>query len=258
MLLFEKRIFMKKIITLFLILLSTVTYSQDGVSIMIDGETTELSGGTYTISAPSLAVFDILFNVFNTTGVAHQWRVTREKISVPQGWADGLCWGHSTDQFGGTCFTSGQMNTNPWTTPSSVSVLFTINDGESGKMKSSINPDDFTSGTAHYRYYISDDGINYTDSVDLIVDFTAAVKPQKELLSASIGPNPAADYIYINLSGAESATIKMIDIVGNIILKETISATKKLDVSNLNSGVYIINFEVSGAKTFSRKVIVRH
>jgi hypothetical protein len=50
----------------------------------------------------------------------------------------------------------------------------------------------------------------------------------------------------------------MSDILGNLILKETIYSTKKIDVSDIKSGVYILSFEGSGIKSFSRKVIVRH
>ena len=249
---------MKKLVLfLFLSLIGGLS-AQDGISIMIDGQATELSGGVYTVVATSNLSFDVPFDVFNTTGQSHQWRVTRKKISVGAGWTDGLCWGHGTDPFGGTCFSSGQMNTNPWTTPGSVGVLFTINDGEYGKMKASIDPEDLNSVTSHYRYYISDDGINYADSVDLVVEFTAAIKPVKEPVSVTIVPNPASDYINITLNGAETVTMKMVDVLGNLILKETVSSNKKIDVTDIKSGVYIISFEGAGVKSFNRKVIIRH
>ncbi len=249
---------MKKLVLLLFLSLIGGLSAQDGISIMIDGQATELSGEVYTVVATSNLSFDVPFDVFNTTGQSHQWRVTRKKISVGAGWTDGLCWGHGTDPFGGTCFSSGQMNTNPWTTPGSVGVLFTINDGEYGKMKASIDPEDLNSVTSHYRYYISDDGINYADSVDLVVEFTAAIKPVKEPVSVTIVPNPASDYINITLNGAETVTMKMVDVLGNLILKETVSSNKKIDVTDIKSGVYIISFEGAGVKSFNRKVIIRH
>jgi len=125
-------------------------------------------------------------------------------------------------------------------------------------MKASIDPEDLNSVTSHYRYYISDDGINYSDSVDLIVEFTAAIKPVKEPVSVTIVPNPASDYINITLNGAETVTMKMVDVLGNLIFKETVSSNKKIDVTDIKSGVYIISFEGIGVKSFSRKVIIRH
>ena len=52
--------------------------------------------------------------------------------------------------------------------------------------------------------------------------------------------------------------IKITDVLGNVILKEVIASSKKLDVTELKSGVYFIVFEGNGVKSFSRKVIIRH
>jgi hypothetical protein len=241
-----------------LIIASANLFAQDGIIISLEGQTADISGGTHTMTAPGNTVFDVPFHVENQTGQAHQWVVTRYKINVPSGWADGLCWGHSTDQFGGTCYSSAQMNGNPWTSSASQSVLFTINNGEYGKMKPQINPDDFTSGQAHYRYYVSDPGSGYSDSVDLVVDFTASLTQIKDPVSVSIVPNPASDYIQISMTGIESASLKMVDVFGSTVLKENIGSSKKLNVSDFNSGIYFLVFDVPGRKSFTRKVIIRN
>jgi len=247
---------MKLYIFISLIFFSLSSFAQNGISIMIDGQTTELSGGTYTMTAPSMTTFDVPFDIYNNTGLTRNWRITRTRLSVPTGWTDAFCWGHATDPFGGTCYSSGQMATNPWTTP--ASALFPIGDGEYGKLKVAIDPDDFVSGTAHYRYYVSSDGINFVDSVDLIIEFIAAVKPLKDVASVTIAPNPTSDYLNITLSGAETASMKMVDVLGNVIFKENINSNKKLDVSEFKSGVYFITFEGQNFKPFNRKVIIRH
>lgn len=252
---------MKKItyVTIFILIFATTKiFAQDGIIITVEGQTTDISGGTHTMTAPSNQVFDVPFHVENQTGQSHQWVVTRYKVNVPTGWADGLCWGHGTDPFGGTCYSSSQMNGNPWSSPASQSVLFTINNGEYGKMKPQINPDDFTSGTAHYRYYVSDPGSGYSDSVDLVVDFTASLTQIKDPVSVSIVPNPASDYIQISMTGIESASLKMVDVFGSTVLKENIGSTKKLNVSDFNSGIYFLVFDVPGRKSFTRKVIIRN
>jgi hypothetical protein len=236
----------------------SVIAQQDGIVITFEGQTTDVSGGTYTMTAPSNQVFDVPFHVENNTGQSHQWVITRFKVNVPSGWADGLCWGHGTDPFGGTCFSSTQMNANPWSTPASQSVLFTINNGEYGKLKPQINPDDFTSGQAHYRYYISDPGSGYSDSVDLVVDFTASIKPVKEEITISIVPNPASDYISITANGMENASLKMVDVLGNIVYRDVISNSKTIVTSNFKTGVYFVTLEQPGIKPVSRKIIIRH
>jgi len=250
---------MKKILLSIGFLASFMTYAQDGIIITLEGQTTDISGQTHTMTAPSNAMFDVPFHVENQTGETHQWVVTRYRVNVPTGWADGLCWGHSTDQFGGICYTSTQMNTNPWTTSSNPNFLFSVLNGQYGKMKPQINPDDFTSGQAHYRYYISDAGVQaYSDSVDLIVDFTASLNQMKDPVSVSIVPNPATDYIQISMTGIESASMRMIDVFGSTVHKETIGSTKKLNVSDFNSGIYFLVFDVPGRKSFTRKVIIRN
>ena len=242
----------------FLTIAASSIFAQDGIVITLEGSSTNISGGTHTMTAPNNQVFDVPFHVENQTGQSHEWVITRYKINVPTGWADGLCWGHGTDPFGGTCYSSTQMNGNPWTSPASQSVIFTINNGEYGKMKPQINPDDLTSGQAHYRYYISEAGSGYADSVDLIIDYTASLNQIKDPVSVSIVPNPASDYIQISMTGIESAALKMVDVFGSTVLKENIGATKKLNVSDFNSGIYFLVFDVPGRKPFTRKVIIRN
>lgn len=249
---------MKNLLYSFLFLCGVSAFAQDGIVITFEGQTTDISGQTHTMTAPSNAVFDVPFHVENNTGQSHQWVVTRYKVNVPNGWADGLCWGHGTDPFGGTCFSSTQMNGNPWSTPASQSVLFTINDGEYGKLKPQINPEDFTSGQAHYRYYISDPGSLYSDSVDLIVDFTASIKPIKDDITISIVPNPASDYISITANGMDNASLKMVDVLGNVVYKDGMSNTKTIVTSNFKTGVYFVTIEQAGIKPVSRKIIIRH
>lgn len=233
--------------------------AQDNIEIYVTGQSTDISGGTHNVVAPDLNSFDVSFDVHNNTGTTYQWRITRVRMDIPIGWKDGLCWGHATDPFGGTCYSSEQMAGDSWTSPGTANVLFDIADGEYGKMKASIDPDDYVSGTAHYRYYITQDGVENMDSVDLIVDFTASIKEVKEEVSVSIAPNPATDYININLTSIDNASVKIVDVLGNVVFKETaIGSTKKIDLTNFKNGVYFVIIESSGLKPITRKVVIRH
>ena len=250
---------MKALFLSLLCTLSVASLAQNNIVILLDGQTNDISGQTHTVIAPSSASFDIPFDVINNTGSAAQWRITRKQLSVPTGWTDALCWGHSTDPFGGTCYSSSQMNTNPWTSPGSQSVLFTIKDGEYGKMKISIDPEDNTFGQAHYRFYITPNGLTMLDSVDLVVDYIASTKPTlKEELSITVAPNPSTEYVNIQFSGADQLHLKMVDALGNVITREVLTSNRKINVSDLNSGVYFLVFEASGSKSITRKLVVRH
>ena len=253
---FAIRLIMKYFYSILFVFVSLQLFAQ--ITINYDGQTEDISGQTYTMVAPSYQSFDVPFVVNNNTGQTHRWRITRLKIDVPTGWKDGLCWGHATDPFGGTCYSSNQMASNPWTSGATQSVLFDINDGEHGKMKATIDPDDWTTGTAHYRYYISDNGVNYSDSVDLVIEFTANVAPIKDPVSVSIVPNPATDYIQITMNGVDNASFKMVDALGSTILKETIFSSKKINTSDYKNGLYFIVFDIPGAKPITRKVIIKH
>ena len=237
---------------------SAFTFSQDGIVIHVDGQTTDLSGSTYNVVAPSNASFDVPLDVENHTGLPRDWRVTRLRIDAPAGWTDALCWGHATDPFGGTCYTSGQMNTNPWTTPGAQTVLFTVNDGEYGKLKASFDPADGVYGAAHYRYYISINGVAYSDSIDVVVDYVAAVKPIKEEIGVSIYPNPTSEYVSIQLAGMDQSSFKMMDAVGNVLMKEVIHGNRKINVGDFNNGIYFLLFETASGRTITKKLVVRH
>jgi hypothetical protein len=250
---------MKALFLFFLSIISFASIAQNNIVIQVDGQTNDISGQTHTVVAPSSVSFDIPFDIINNTGSSAQWRITRKQLSIPTGWTDALCWGHSTDPFGGTCYSSGQMNSNPWTSPGSQTVLFTINDGEYGKMKISIDPEDNTFGQAHYRYYITTNGLTMLDSVDLVVDYIATVKPNvKEELSITIAPNPSTEYVNIQFTGTEQLQMKMVDALGNVITREVLSSNRKINVSDLNSGIYFLVFEASGSKSITRKLVVRH
>ena len=231
--------------------------AQNTISIEIPGTNTDISGQTHEVALTTTDPVEVSFDLINNTGSTHQWRITRDKISVPTTWSDFLCWGHCTDQFGGTCYAANVSN--PWTTPATPSVLFDVNNSECGKLKVTINPDDWTTtGQARYRYYVSDNGTNFSDSVDLVLSYTAALKPVKEEASVTIGPNPASDHIQITTSGLEVANIKIMDALGTTISKETVISSKKINVSELRNGVYFVVIEIPGSKTITRKVIIRH
>ena len=130
---------------------------------------------------------------------------------------------------------------------------------EYAKLKITTDPEDNTYGQAHFRYYITANGLSMLDSVDLIVDYTASVKPVvKDELNITVAPNPSTEYVNISFTGAEQMQLKMMDALGNVISKEVLTGNRKLNVSDLNSGVYFLVFEAPGSKTITRKLVVRH
>ena len=98
----------------------------DGIVINVEGGTTDYSGSTYNVSAPSDQTYEFNFNVYNNTGSDQDWYITRNKISVSPGWVDGCCWGHSTDPFGGTCFSTGSTCPTTCCWPSFINNVLVV------------------------------------------------------------------------------------------------------------------------------------
>jgi hypothetical protein len=91
-----------------------------------------------------------------------------------------------------------------------------------------------------------------------MVDYVAENKVVKDPVSVSIVPNPADDYLQINGSNNEIYTFKIVDAMGAVIMKDVLNGSKKINTSELKSGVYFVNFENQNNKPFTRKVIIRH
>ena len=99
--------------------------------------------------------------------------------------------------------------------------------------------------------------MNYIDSVDIKFDYSLSVE-EVEPISVSIVPNPASDFIKVNIEGVASAEMTMVDVLGSKVLNQTVSTTSTFDISNFRNGVYIMSFNAPGSKSIVRKVIVKH
>lgn len=239
---------MKKIILSILSLVSVgFTFAQS--SITLDGSSTNLSGTTYTHEL-SGAVSDehiIDFIIHNETAISQSWKITRKHLNNPVGWEEYLCWG--VNGAFGNCYlhnTAAVWSCNAESVPAD----------SSGRLSTYVTC--ATGGTALYRYYVSTDGINFIDSVDLQVTNTLSIE-EKPSISVNVAPNPASEFVTVNATGVSSVSVRMVDVLGNLVLSETNFATKKtIDVSRFRNGVYFIMIEAEGMKPITRKVIVRH
>jgi hypothetical protein len=64
------------------------------------------------------------------------------------------------------------------------------------------------------------------------------------LLKMNIYPNPTSSLLYIEVK--EQKQLSVVNVLGDIVLKQTINGLSKIDVSNLTSGVYFIQDSKSG------------
>ncbi len=71
-----------------------------------------------------------------------------------------------------------------------------------------------------------------------------------------ISPNPASEYLSVNMAGAHYS-ISIYDVSGNKIMdREDLFGEENLDITNLLSGIYYINFKNNYGKIYFRKFIV--
>jgi 3-deoxy-D-manno-octulosonate 8-phosphate phosphatase KdsC-like HAD superfamily phosphatase len=75
--------------------------------------------------------------------------------------------------------------------------------------------------------------------------------------AVSIYPNPNSDgKLYIKSNGNLIKEVEIFDILGKSMIKSSVSADKVIAISNLSSGVYLVNLKTSDA-VITRKLVVR-
>ncbi|MFK7783459.1 MAG: T9SS type A sorting domain-containing protein [Crocinitomicaceae bacterium] len=242
---------MKRFILLALIGMVT-SFSFGQLNITVEG-TTQISGVPFEYTSAG-AKQDVNAQITNSTGANINLAIERVMINPVSSWVDNLCWGSSTDGgLTGQCYDSIQTS-NPYVTPDA----FTIAPGDHGIFKATIVPIDPDYGCGTYRYYFLQNGSVLLDSIDIIVCKTASVEEVEPSLAISISPNPANDYFKVKTDNAEGATLRVVDVLGNVVLKETaIGPSKTINTSNFRNGIYFVIVEAENAKPISRKVIIR-
>ena len=97
---------------------------------------------------------------------------------------------------------------------------------------------------------VNDAGNNiYLDNfkVEGNCEIPTGIKKQNKTEEFKLYPNPAMDILNIELGKTENGNIEIIDLMGRIISKESISNTnfKQMNVSGLSKGIYFIRLQLS-------------
>jgi hypothetical protein len=176
------------------------------------------------------------FDVINSSGGDLDLILTRKILSETSGWSNFLCYGPAPF---GICYPA-----NPdivWSTISETIV-------DTAKISTYITAP--TSGSAHYRYYLSEDGMSYVDSVDIMVNSTADIN-SIDFEQLHIFPNPANDIV--NIKNNAPFTYTLMNAVGTIILtSENESTQSKLTISGLSNGIYFLLLRTNEAELIKR------
>jgi len=73
----------------------------------------------------------------------------------------------------------------------------------------------------------------------------------------SIHPNPANSTVYVQFVNTAPAKIELVNLVGQTVISQTAAAEEvKLDISNLNKGIYMVKVAQEG-RTYTSKLVVK-
>jgi hypothetical protein len=221
----------------------------DGIKITFPGSTTDYSSGhaAYVKTVDAAGIVEFKIYVENTTGSGKAWRVSRLNQSVPGDWTSTVCLGE-------LCFAP---STNElYCTPASTGALFNVANNATELIDFKPTANSFS--TATYRIYIGVDCTDFDDSVDVQVNYTSSIKEVKQNPTFSMYPNPVDDVVSITMNNSKSGTVKIVDLVGNVVYNEDIYSPSKINVSEFKNGIYFVTIEAEGVKLSSRKLVVRH
>lgn len=92
------------------------------------------------------------------------------------------------------------------------------------------------------------------DSCDYIYNWaTANFEKQNERIV--VYPNPAKDKIEISYEKCQKVNIEIFELTGKLILSEIIQTNEEFNISNLNSGIYLIKITDEEKNLFTNKLI---
>ena len=117
---------------------------------------------------------------------------------------------------------------------------------------------DPASAVIEYCFYPESDVTDKTCITITYNESSTSVSQLKSVIVSDFYPNPASEMVYFTFSG-NAATLKLIDILGNnvkeILLNQ--SGIQKLDLSDMNKGIYFGNLIVNGEVVSIKKLIVK-
>ena len=210
-----------------------------------------ITGDTMFVGDPNTQIEHHL-DVKNISGDSITIKCQKTNLNIPLGAETYYC-------FAGNCYSASSI------TPSSSAVI------EAGKEFSYANSDldahsgyynaFGVSGIAKVKYCFYDVN-NPTDETCVTITYetnTTAIDDFQPLTKlGDFYPNPANEIVNFTFNG-NLATLKLIDILGNNVKEILLNqeGVKKLDVSDMNKGIYFGNLIVNDEVVSIKKLIVK-
>ncbi len=149
------------------------------------------------------------------------------------------------------------VNNTNYTTPLMTDINFGAGDELQVKPLGSF-PNN-CGGVVQMRYFIRLDGVEL-DSFDVkVTSMLSTPVQEKEVIDMTAYPNPANNVVTVNTTGVDGEVeVKITDILGKVVYNESVSAVKKIDVSDYKNGVYLISVSENGKAIRTRRIVVKH
>ena len=184
--------------------------------------------------------------VKNVSNKEHDIICEKNVISVPAGMDNTFCWG-------GLCYGNSTIIS---------SAFLTLQAGQADAVSFTGYFDAYCEqgvGVVEYCFY-PDSDIN-DRSCFTVTYHGSATSVNDNPYYANVGdfyPNPANDIVHFTFNG-NLATLKLIDILGNNVKEILLSqeGIQKLDLSDMNKGIYFGNLIVNGEVVSIKKLIVK-
>lgn len=110
-----------------------------------------------------------------------------------------------------------------------------------------------TSVTVDPNQWVINKVIGPTKDITLSVDNFNATGNE-----ISISPNPTSGIINVNFAQDTKGTAEVFDVSGKLILKESLNANLKIDISNKESGVYMVVLKDENGAPFKTEKVIKN
>lgn len=244
---------MKKNILLIIVTLLTVnSVSAQSFSLSWDGEAL---GDTVTVVPDEVPASEIVFQaiVHNNTNNGSNIKVLRNEIFMLEGTSSYFKWGPS--YFNDTTNLSPNYEFVP-AGGSSVAGKFSGNYKINGAVGTSL---------IEYTFFNKD---NPDENVKIVVKFDSSPEAideniLKNIWISEIYPNPATNFVNIDYDlpkEVNQVSVRIVNLLGSVVKEQKIDSridNLKIDISDLNGGIYFYSLFVVGEIYSTKKLIVR-
>ena len=228
---------MRKII-LYILVITQISFVA-AQSLVVTGDNSVLNSDICLTTHSNLTVKNI-------SNKEHVIACEKNVISQPAGMSNYFCWG-------GLCYGSNTIVS---------SEFLTLQSGQGDAVSFGGYFDAYCEqgiGVVEYCFYPIADTIDRTCFT--VTYHGSATSVNDNPYYTNIGdfyPNPANDIVYFNFNGS-LATLKLIDILGNNVKEILLSqkGVKKLDLSDMNKGIYFGNLIVNNEVVSIKKLIIK-